>query len=94
MTAVLYDEVVTATPAPQLRAVPAPKLPAASAPKQASRRLDNQPIEGDVLGQGGKPIFGRLGFVFRPLNQQPLLGARLVQLGVTMRGPHPLAGKA
>jgi hypothetical protein len=52
MTAVLYDEVVTATPAPQLRAVPAPKPTAAPAPKQASGRLDNQPIEGDPLVNG------------------------------------------
>ena len=54
----------------------------------------DQPIEGDILGQGGKPILGRLGFVFRPLDQQPLFGARLAQLGVAMGGPHPLAGKA
>jgi hypothetical protein len=52
MTAVLYDEVVTATPAPRLRAVPAPKPTAAPAPKQASRRLDNQPIGGDPLVAG------------------------------------------
>jgi hypothetical protein len=52
MTAVLYDEVVTATPAPHLRAVPAPKPNAAPALKQASRRLDNQPIEGDPLVAG------------------------------------------
>ena len=37
----------------------------------------DQPIEGDILGQGGEPILGRLGFAFRPLDQQPLLGARL-----------------
>ena len=42
-------------------------------------RID-QPIKGDILWQGGKPILGRLGFVFRPLNQQPLLGARRVCL--------------
>ncbi len=28
----------------------------------------DQAIEGDILGQGGKPILGRLGFVFRPLD--------------------------
>jgi hypothetical protein len=52
MTAVFYDEVVTATPAPRLRAVPALKPTAAPAPKQASRRLDNQPIGSDPLVTG------------------------------------------
>jgi hypothetical protein len=52
MTAVLYDEVVTATPAPQLRAVPAVKPTAVSAPKQASRRLDHQLIGDDPLVAG------------------------------------------
>jgi hypothetical protein len=39
-----------------------------------------QPVEGDILGQGGQRILGRLGFSFRPLDQQPLFGARLAQL--------------
>jgi hypothetical protein len=52
MTTILYDEVATATPAPQLRAVPALKPTAAPAPKQASRRLDDQPIAGDPLVAG------------------------------------------
>jgi hypothetical protein len=52
MTAVLYDEVVTATPAPQLKAVPALEPTAAPASKQALRRLDNQPIGGDPLVAG------------------------------------------
>jgi hypothetical protein len=73
MTAVLYDEVVTATPAPQLRAVPAPKLPAASAPSKASRRLDNQPIEGDPL------VVGATRLLCIPVRQ---LYAALWRLGV------------
>jgi hypothetical protein len=36
----------------------------------------DQTIEGDILGQGGKPILGRLGFVFRPLDQKPLFSAQ------------------
>jgi len=35
----------------------------------------NQTVERDILGQSGKPIFGRFGFVLRPLDQQPLFGA-------------------
>ena len=54
----------------------------------------NQEIEGDILGQSGKPILGRLGFALRPLDQQPLFRARLGQPGIAMRRPHPLPGKA
>ena len=54
----------------------------------------DQTIEGDILGQSGKPILGRLGFVFRPLDQQPLFGARLAQQVVAMGRPHPPPGKA
>src|ERR1700731_2167608 len=32
----------------------------------------DQTIEGGIFGQGRKPIFGRLGFVFRTLDQKPL----------------------
>ena len=46
----------------------------------------NQTLEADILGQSGKPILGRLGFSFRPLDQQPFFGARLAQLGVAMAG--------
>jgi hypothetical protein len=34
-----------------------------------------------------KPILGRLGFVFRPLDQKPLFGAQLAQQVVAMRRP-------
>jgi hypothetical protein len=54
----------------------------------------NQTFEGDILWQSGKPILGRLGFSLRPLDQQPLFGARLGQQGVAMGRPHPLPCKA
>jgi hypothetical protein len=52
MTAVLYDEVVTATPARRLRVVPAPTPMPVPAPKRTSKR----PI--DQLDQliGGDPL--------------------------------------
>jgi hypothetical protein len=55
MTAVLYDEVVTATPARRLRAVPAPTPTAVPAPKRTSRRPQDhldQLIGGDPLVVG------------------------------------------
>jgi len=54
----------------------------------------NQILEADILWQSDQPILGRLGFSFRPLDQQPFFGARLAQLGIAMRRPHPLPGKA
>src|SRR5712671_7080313 len=54
----------------------------------------DQTIEGDILGQGGKPILGRLGFVFRPLDQKPLFSAHLAQQVIAMRRPHSPPGKA
>ena len=51
MTAVLYDEVVTATPARRLRAVPAPTPMAVPAPKRTSMRLE-QLVGGDPLVAG------------------------------------------
>lgn len=52
MTAVLYDEVVTATPARRLRAVPAPTPTAVPAPKRTSRRPEQQLFGGDPLVGG------------------------------------------
>ena len=55
MTAVLYDEVATATPARRLRAVPAPTPTAVPAPKRTSRRPQDhldQLIGGDPLVVG------------------------------------------
>jgi hypothetical protein len=52
MTAVLYDEVVTATPARRLRAVPAPTPTAVPSPKRTSRRPEYDMIGGDPLVDG------------------------------------------
>jgi hypothetical protein len=52
MTAVLYDEVGTATPARRLRAVPAPTPMAVPAPKRTSRRPEYAMIGGDPLVVG------------------------------------------
>ena len=54
----------------------------------------NQTFEGDILWQSGKPILGRRGFSLRPLDQQPLFGARLGQQGIAMCRPHSLPRKA
>src|SRR6202030_4781506 len=54
----------------------------------------DQTIEGGIFGQGGKPILGRLGFVFRPLDQEPLFSAQLAQQVVAMRRPHSPPRKA
>src|ERR1700753_42982 len=68
MTAVLYDEVVTATPARRLRAVPAPTPIAVPAPKRTSRRPEQQFV-------GGAPLVVGAARVLRvPLRQ--LYGAR------------------
>ncbi|UQX09341.1 Rv1535 family protein [Candidatus Mycobacterium methanotrophicum] len=50
MTAVLYDEVVTATPARRLRAVPAPAP--TPVPKPASRWPEHRLVGGDPLVMG------------------------------------------
>jgi hypothetical protein len=47
-----------------------------------------------AFGQSGKPILGRLGFVFPPLDQKPLVSAQLAQQVVAMRRPHSPSGKA
>jgi hypothetical protein len=52
MTAVLYDEVVTATPARRLRAVPAPTPMAVPAAKRTSKRPEQQLVGGDPLVVG------------------------------------------
>jgi hypothetical protein len=52
MTAVLYDEVVTATPARRLRAVPAPTPMAVPAAKRTSKRPERQLVGGDPLVVG------------------------------------------
>src|SRR3984893_3575719 len=54
----------------------------------------DQTIEGGIFGQGRKPIFGRLGFVFRPLDQKPLFSAHLAQQIIAMGRSHSPPGKA
>jgi hypothetical protein len=76
MTAVLYDEVVTATPARRLRVVPAPTPMPVPAPKRTSKR----PI--DQLDQliGGDPlVVGAARLLCVPLRQ---LYAALWRAGV------------
>jgi hypothetical protein len=52
MTAVLYDEVVAATPVRRLRAVPAPAPTAMPTPKRSSKRPEQQLIASDPLVAG------------------------------------------
>lgn len=76
MTAVLYDEVVTAAPARRLRAVPAPTPIAVPAPKRTSMRLQDQ-LEQIV---GGDPlVVGAARLLCVPLRQ---LYAALWRAGV------------
>jgi hypothetical protein len=77
MTAVLYDEVVTATPARRLRAVPAPTPPTAvPAPKRTSKRPQDQ-LEQLI---GGDPlVVGAARLLCVPLRQ---LYAALWRAGV------------
>jgi hypothetical protein len=76
MTAVLYDEVVTARPARRLRAVPAPTPMPAPAPKRTSRRPQDQ-LEQLI---GGDPlVVGAARLLCIPLRQ---LYAALWRAGV------------
>src|SRR5208282_1440222 len=54
----------------------------------------DQTRKADRLGQRGKPILGRLGFSVRPLDQQPLFGTRLAQLGYRDVPAAPVAGRS
>jgi hypothetical protein len=76
MTAVLYDEVVTAAPAPRLRAVPAPTPTAVPAPKRTSRRPQDQL---DQLIGGDPLVVGAARLLCIPLRQ---LYAALWRAGV------------
>src|SRR5919197_4753846 len=53
----------------------------------------DKPAKAGPLRQRREPVFGWLGLIFGPLDQQPLLGQRLRQQ-VTMTGPHPHACEA
>jgi len=76
MTAVLYDELVTATPARRLRAVPAPTPMAVPAPKRTSRRPQDQL---DQLIGGDPLVVGAARLLCIPLRQ---LYAALWRAGV------------
>ena len=76
MTAVLYDEVVTATPARRLRAVPAPSPMPVLAPKRTSTRPQDQL---DQLIGGDPLVVGAARLLYVPLRQ---LYAALWRAGV------------
>jgi hypothetical protein len=76
MTAVLYDEVVTATPARRLRAVPAPTPMPVPAPKRTSTRPKDQL---DQLIGGDPLVVGAARLLCVPLRQ---LYAALWRAGV------------
>jgi hypothetical protein len=76
MTAVLYDEVVTATPARRLRAVPAPTPMPVPVPKRTSTRPQDQL---DQLIGGDPLVVGAARLLCVPLRQ---LYAALWRAGV------------
>jgi hypothetical protein len=76
MTAVLYDEVVTATPVRPLRAVPAPTPMPVPAPKRTSKRPQDQL---DQLIGGDPLVMGAARLLCIPLRQ---LYAALWRAGV------------
>src|SRR4249920_1379895 len=53
----------------------------------------DQPLEGDVVGQVGEPIFGRLLLTRRPFDQQPFLGSGFLEPVIAVGGAHPYPGK-
>ena len=54
----------------------------------------DQFAKGDTGVHRGEPVFCRFGFIFGPLDQQPLLWARFVQPVIPMGGPNPQPGEA
>src|SRR5271154_7032212 len=54
--------------------------------------IDQRP-EGDVLGKGREPVFGRLFLVLGPLDQQPFFRPAVGELIVMMRGTYAHARK-
>ena len=53
----------------------------------------DEPLEADRLGQRGQPILGRFGLAFRPLDEQPFLGADGLAQVVAMRRADAAAGE-
>ena len=54
----------------------------------------HQFLERSGRRQGTQEVFGRFGFVTRPLDQQPLFGVGLGAQVVAVRTAHPQRGKA
>src|SRR5437867_5385019 len=54
----------------------------------------DQPMEGDLFGNGREPIFCRLGLVLRPLDQQPFFRAALGEVVIAMGNPYAHPSKA
>jgi len=54
----------------------------------------NQSVEGDVLGKGRKPIFGRLVLALWSLDQQPLFRPAFGEIVIAMRHTNAHARKA
>src|SRR6202451_3327159 len=54
----------------------------------------DQRLEGDVLGKGREPVFGRLFLALGPLDQQPFFRPAVGELVVMTRGTNAYARKA
>jgi hypothetical protein len=54
----------------------------------------DQPMEGDLFGNGREPIFCRLGFTIRPLDQQPFFRTALGEIVIAVGDANAQAGKA
>ena len=46
----------------------------------------DQPIEREVVREGGQPVFAWFGVALRPFDQQPFFGSALLQPVIAMRG--------
>ena len=60
----------------------------------AQLRAIDQAIEGDVVGERRKPVFGRLDLALRPFNQQPFRRPWISALIIAMGDANAHAGKA
>src|SRR6185436_10600253 len=60
----------------------------------AQLRAIDQAIEGDVVGERRKPVFGRLDLALRPLNQQPFRRPWISALIIAMGDANAHARKA
>src|SRR4249919_4385936 len=60
----------------------------------AQLRCVDQIRKGNVFRKGRKPVFGRLAFALRPLDQQPLFWSTFCQPVIAMRRANTQARKA